>query len=664
MIASASTMPELYLSALRAANLFLASANVIVAFSLLAFIASHNPRSPVAQGFCALITFMLIVFAGDVILALVDSVEAASLWLHLQWFGIAFVPAAYLHLSDALLRTTGLASPWRRGAVAFAYLLGALFFLLSFLTDWLVYDGFQSSIVFQLRAGPLIWAFSIYYFSATAWGVGNIHRARNRCLTSTSRRRMSYLALAFAAPAVGAFPYLLSATMSHLLSVNAVLLLTLVGNMAVALMTIVIGYIVAYQGVMLPDRVIKHSMVHYLLRGPLVGACILVLILIMPSVERILGLPRDTVLIFAIVLVSVLSQVVINLAKPAVDRLIYRKDQAEIAWIQELDRHLLTTTDIEQILENVLVALCDLLRSRSGFIVTLQGSALHLQVFCGPREAATAFLAHTLPADLVARLTSCRQGQALTQADLVVQQGQVLLPLRSREGNTTLGVLGIEAWSGRPPLEPSELEMVDGLVRRAESALDDMRLQQEIFALLRRMEPEIEQLQRWGSTPRYARSGQLQAQEAELVHSPSLVVMVKDALSHYWGGPKLSRSPLLGLRVVRSALAANDGIPAKALRSVLRSAIERLRPDTERSATASEWVVYNILDYKYLRGDRIRDIAARMAMSESDYYRKQRIAIEEVAKALAAMEEEIAQAGESAGQPAGLATTSAGQSAQ
>lgn len=639
-----SNMSEALLATLRISNLFLASANVIVAFSLLAYVASHNLRSPVAQGFCALISFVLIVYAGDVILANVDSLDAASLWLHAQWLGIAFVPAAYLHLSDALLRTTGLSSRQRRGAVAVGYVLGAVFFLLSVFSDKLVCDGVQSSVIFHFRAGPLIWAFAFYYFAATAWGVYNIRRARQRCLTSTSKRRMGYLALAFAAPGLGVFPYLLSTTMSHLLSVNGVLVLTLVGNVAVALMMIVIGYFVAYQGVLLPDRVIKYSMVHYLLRGPLVGSAMLILILVIPRVERILGLPRDTVLIFAVVLSSVLFQMLINLAKPAIDRAIYRKDREEIVWIQELDKHLLTTTDIEQILENVLVALCDLLRARAGFVVTLQNHALHLQVFCGPRELASTFLSQNHPADLALRLASSRQGKALVESDFVVSNGHALLPLRSRDGKTALGVLGIESWMARPSLTEAELEMVDDLVQRAESALDDMRLQQEIFALLRHMQPEIEQLQRWGSTPRYARSSPLDRQGTALVHSPSLAAMVKDALSHYWGGPKLSRSPLVGLQVVRRALADNDGIAAKALRAVLREAIERLRPSSERSPTASEWVVYNILDYRYLRGDRIRDIASRMAMSESDFYRKQRIAIEEVARALAAMEEEIARA--------------------
>jgi hypothetical protein len=91
-------------------------------------------------------------------------------------------------------------------------------------------------------------------------------------------------------------------------------------------------------------------------------------------------------------------------------------------------------------------------------------------------------------------------------------------------------------------------------------------------------------------------------------------------------------------RLVRQALPDNDGVPARALRAVLSAAIERLRPEGEQSMTASEWVVYNILDTKFIQGRPIREIADRMAISESDFYRKQRAAIEQLAQTLIKME--------------------------
>ncbi|MDY7040645.1 MAG: hypothetical protein SVX38_07270, partial [Chloroflexota bacterium] len=79
-----------------------------------------------------------------------------------------------------------------------------------------------------------------------------------------------------------------------------------------------------------------------------------------------------------------------------------------------------------------------------------------------------------------------------------------------------------------------------------------------------------------------------------------------------------------------------------ALRAVLARAIEHLRPEGQRSMTTTDWILYNILDLKFLQGRRVSEVAARLAMSESDLYRKQRVAIEEVARTLADMEREAA----------------------
>jgi hypothetical protein len=56
--------------------------------------------------------------------------------------------------------------------------------------------------------------------------------------------------------------------------------------------------------------------------------------------------------------------------------------------------------------------------------------------------------------------------------------------------------------------------------------------------------------------------------------------------------------------------------------------------------TTPEWLLYNILELKFLQGRKVRDVARRLAMSEADLYRKQRVAIEAVARLLAEMERE------------------------
>jgi hypothetical protein len=66
--------------------------------------------------------------------------------------------------------------------------------------------------------------------------------------------------------------------------------------------------------------------------------------------------------------------------------------------------------------------------------------------------------------------------------------------------------------------------------------------------------------------------------------------------------------------------------------------MDQLKPESDRKMTATEWLLFNILELKFVQGRRVREIATQLAVSESDLYRKQRVAIEAVAAALADME--------------------------
>ncbi|MCB0152659.1 MAG: hypothetical protein KDE01_34005, partial [Caldilineaceae bacterium] len=64
--------------------------------------------------------------------------------------------------------------------------------------------------------------------------LGNIWKARQRCLTESTRTRMTYLLLGFVAPGIAVFPYLVAIT--RLLGPNEpsalVLLISILGNVA------------------------------------------------------------------------------------------------------------------------------------------------------------------------------------------------------------------------------------------------------------------------------------------------------------------------------------------------------------------------------------------------------------------------------------------------
>jgi hypothetical protein len=154
-----------------------------------------------------------------------------------------------------------------------------------------------------------------------------------------------------------------------------------------------------------------------------------------------------------------------------------------------------------------------------------------------------------------------------------------------------------------------------------------------------RLVPQVETIQKIRAEARYAGSEALTAAIEGIGSEDELTELVREALGHYWGGPRLTQSPLLGLRVVRLALDEHDGNPVNALRAILRSAIDHTRPEGERRFTA-EWMLYNILELKFLQGRKVRDVASKLAMSEADLYRKQRVAIEAVAETITSMERE------------------------
>lgn len=618
-------------------NEILSAAITVLAFSLFAYIMIHNLNNAVGRAFAALLACVCFTYVGDVALFKVDNLDSAINWLKVQWIGIAFLPATYLHFADALLYTTNAPSSRRRFAVGVAYLFGFVLLLLAIQTDHLVLDPFHTPGITQFRAGPFFWVFTIYFFTTLIWGGFKIYRARARCLTSAARRRMTYLAVSFAAPALGVFPYMLIANAPSLAPLPTFVILFF-GNLGIAIMIMLMAYSVAFVGSLLPDRIVRHNLAYFLLRGALVAIVVIFIMQALPEQDRLLGLPRDMMLVTAIVAVIVLAPLVIDIARPALDRLIFYRDRQEVAWIGEIDRRLLTTTDLQQALENILTALCELLRVRTGFIYNLTAlRGPRLETYVGsPENIEQALTSLNVPA-LIAEKNG---GDGFH----FIRQNQFwFVILQNRAKNQSLGLLGLEARSERYDLTPQEEDEAAFLIEQAEIALEDRRLQQEVFTALKSIIPEIDRVQRLRSAVRYTGSPGLEVLTQSPIHQQDFPQMVRDALSHYWGGPKLTNSPLLDLQVVQKAQAENEGSAVQALRTVLTQAIEMQRPAGERRMTTAEWLIYNILELKFIQGMRVRTIAHRLAMSESDLYRKQRLAIDEVARTLREMETQGAQ---------------------
>ncbi|MDQ4075792.1 MAG: hypothetical protein M3220_06030 [Chloroflexota bacterium] len=630
------------LSILSFLTLIFSAANLILAFSLVVYILTHNLWSSVARTFATLMAFVTIVYGADIILSRELSQIATAAWLKFQWVGIALVPATYLHFSDALLRTTNASSRRRRAAVLISYLVGVLFVFLALFTNLIVGESIQyEPWAPQLVAGPFFWFFMLYFFLTSGWGFTNTLWARSRALTPTSRRRFTYLVASFAAPGLAVYPYLVFTSVPARLSPTLLLSLNLIGTLGVAVMSVIMAYSVAFQGVLAPDRVVKRSFLTYLLRGPLLGVFILITLLTVPRVENVLGAPRETILIFVVVGGIIFYEVLVRRLRPLVDLFVYREDRDEFEIVRSLEERLVTSRDLEQLLENLLTAICDLQRAHNGVVVTVVNGTLHAETTCGEKGTLQRLLERLTPNDL-AQLTDVVADEEQLES-WVAWETFCLLPLRADDRESTLGFLVIEPSDEAQVLTEKEQQLMRHYIHQAEIALRDRRLQQSIFALLQQLAPQMETLQRWRSIAPFPNAVPDTLESAiSPIHDEEFTQWVKDALGHYWGGPRLTESPLLAMQVVRRKLKEHDNNPARALRAVLTDALDALKPEGEREMTTPEWLLYNILDLKYIQGRRARDVAMSLAMSESDLYRKQRAAIDELAKAIGHMEEEIA----------------------
>ncbi|MHB0877616.1 MAG: histidine kinase N-terminal 7TM domain-containing protein, partial [Anaerolineae bacterium] len=616
----------------------LAAAILLTSFSLLAYVLSHNVYSPVGRAFAALLTFVTLVYVGDVAVQNVATNADAARWLRFQWVGIAFVPAAYLHLSGSLLRPENGGGASTRLSVAVGYAIGSVFLLMTLFGNTVVQEGEYLAGAPHLKAGPLFWLFTLYFTATTLLGAVYIGSARQRAMTRASRRRLTYLSVSFIAPTLGAFPFLVLAGVPGDGGLALVSVLSALANAAVLLMLVAMAYSVAFFGVLAPERTVKQSFIEYVLRGPFVGICVLTVMIGVPQRVVVLGLRREAFMVFAVVGVVVLLQVFISQARPLIDLLAYRQDRDEVAWLRELERRLLTSTDFRQVLEHVLISACDALRAEGGFIAALpQGDIGELRVLAAIGDVGAL---PQLP-DFAGWLRDrgpAWQGRdddlPLPAEDLLATEGYLVTPLLGRDERLPIGLMGVRTFRSAGALHTDELETLNVVSQEAVAAVEDMHLLQQVLDTLRRLLPEIESVQRWRGDAIYnSPTGVLD----NPMLSPEFPGLVRGALRHYWGGPELRESPLLQLRVVRQAVRDNDGNPIKALRAVLVKAIEALRPPGQRD-TSPEWMLYNVLEMKYVQGLKAKEIARRLAVSESDLYRKQRVAVSEVARVLAEME--------------------------
>lgn len=339
---------------------------------------------------------------------------------------------------------------------------------------------------------------------------------------------------------------------------------------------------------------------------------------------NVLVAAQPAVTVFTILIMEHL----ITLTAPVMERLLfYGGDRSNITFLKTLEERLMTEGDLRQFLEVVLAAVADRLQANNAFVAGLGPQGVDLLIEIGGDNGLSE---GSLPADMLEVVVETDE-----QETLFTWGDYWLVPLYEEDQGDLLGLLGVEHRSDEPPDEEQE-EAMTILAERAAMALQDRYHQQQVFSSLAALSPQTELIQRLRAASRYDGTEVLATPGIPL-EEKKLSEWVKDALSHYWGGPKLTESPLMGLSLVQEALDEHEGNPTNALRSILKKAVETTRPEGERRFTA-EWILYNILELKFMEGRKVREVAKRLAMSEADLYRKQRVAIEAVASAIVEME--------------------------
>lgn len=622
-------------------NDVLQAAIVIFGSAVALFNLRHFLRDRVTRAFTNLIFFVVIVYLTELLASRTNITHSSEPWLRLEWVGIAMVPAAQYHLADALLATTGHISKRRRQFVRVFYLIGLTFIALVGLSDLVVGGVIEVPQATHLRAGPLFPVFTLYFWLVTGISIYNVWRSLQLSVTSTIRQRTRIILAAFLAAPLGVFPYLLLSSNPSLEITPLFWLVLIAGNLTVGVMFAFLTYYLAYFGAMSPDRVVRVRLFKFMARVPMTATIVLLVYIAVSRTSTLLGLPVETALPVAVVATVMLVQWAIHIFKKPLERIFHLNNDPDVKRIQELSERLLTTRDLHQFLESVLITICEALRIPTAFVAAFTPDGPQLEVVVDPQSELDEIEGENWRELTQPSGSNGFQENLERAGEFVLWRDYWIRTLYTRQEDALVGILGIRARADRPDLTEQEEEIFERLALQAAKALEDRIMQQEVFAAVEGLLPEITALQQQRSAATFGGATLLTASVEEqeaLINDPDFSTMVRDALTHYWGGPKLTQSPLLRLRIVQEAVQEYRGNPTKALRAILERAIEQQKPPGERSMTTAEWILYNILELKFIQGQRVRDVARRLAMSESDLYRKQRVAIENVARAVSNME--------------------------
>ncbi len=614
---------------LRTLSEVLTAAVAMTAFSMLLFSLQFVRRKRVlAWTSVPLFICIVLIYSADALETVAVGDEAHLLWEKLQWTGLIFLPSLALFFTSPLPGMTGRPVGTLGKCFVGASLLGSVYFTVRLWQDKL-FAGMRTitnvgTTMIHSSETVYFWIFCVFSL-AVMFEFLNVAFLRTK--THASRRRMLYLILGVAGVLAGSFPLLLFGS-GLLISQHPVVFWTLsvIGNALVTAMVLLLAYSVTNFSVPWSDRLSRLRMLEWILRGPVTASLTLWIVTMINRTSDTLGLRVAGLNTFATVFAIIVLEYLAGLAMPFIERSsLVGLGKEDYAIFRDFQGMMVFKPELETFLEALTGALCDRFQARNGFFAVMDESGkVDSMIAAGGSEQIPENLLASLPAYF-----------AENGDEPYREEPWVIFPVISRANETAvfLGVLGLSDPSAMLDTENGRATLEDAL-GNACTVLRQRRYLTTAFQVLR------------GSTASDVknsfRSGSVLNDQSLLTDDSeveNVTAWTKDALSHYWGGPRLSDSPLLELEVVKSTAEEMNDTPTNALRSVLKKALEKLRPEGER-AYNGEWTLYNIIDLKFFEKEKVKDIVRRLAMSEADFYRKQKVAVEAMAKEIIRMEQE------------------------
>lgn len=405
-------------------------------------------------------------------------------------------------------------------------------------------------------------------------------------------------------------------------------LLSILAYLFVSFSIVGMTYTVSFFGFPWPDRVIKSRLFRWIMRGPATASLTLGVTTLITRLGTQFNTNVSSLIVLGMVATIVLFEYFVTIFAPVWERLFFNgSDREELAKIRMLEDILLTKNDLEQFLELILATLCDRLQIGGAILIENRDEESALNVIVG--DLNEEFIEEK--SSVINHLSKNKKFEEIT-----IYQEKTIIPILD-ESSSDINLLGFITTRQFDflALDSEKKAALRKLVDRAGTALRDRKHQDSLFTSLEILTPQVSAIQNILATSRFDKKRIING--VNFSDSRTFEKWVKEALNHFFGGPKLSQSPLVQLTSVQNRIRENEESSIKALRGILREATSGLRPSGERQYT-NEWILFNILDLKFMEGWKVKDLSRRLALSEADFYRKQRVAISAVAEQIKLME--------------------------